>query len=395
MPLDALHSLMVRWPENEPRPEALFQQAGVEAVIGAAPGAKLPAGIPSTYNEVLWPGIRTPGTRVDWVEETGSASRDPWIDSNAWVVVCQKALHPAKPVILGYQPNKEAGLDASRMVPYESLEMGLMEARAMGGNWIAAPDERFRRQLAANDAAALAAWKSFGEFAAWLAANKPLFGHPLLPTITMLVDDGESQEHANLMFRRGCSQKLVRGDAIPPPTPDCLCMVAAGIHDPAPAARQKLLAHARAGAILVVDAPGDKAWWRVPGMKAVQEQSDRIFYALGKGRVVAYNDPVADPSEFALDVLDLVTYRHRPVRAWNAGTVVYTASRRGTQSIATLMNYGRQRIYDVQLRVRGNFKTATLHAPGAPEKPLEAKRREAMTEVFLPELGRMGVVVFG
>ena len=395
MPLDALRSLLVRWPENEPKPEALFKQAGVEAVIGTAPDAKLPVGFPAAHNEALWPGIRTPGTRVDWVEETGSASRDPWIDSNAWVVVCQKALHPTRPVLLGYQPNKDAGLDDSRMVPYESLEIGLMEARAMGGNWIAAPDGRFRRQLAANDAAALAAWKSFGEFAAWLKANQSLFGHPLFPTITMLVDEAESQEHANLMYRRGCSQKLVSGENIPLPTPDCLCFVAAGVNGPAPTARQKILAHARAGAIVVVDAPGDKAWWRVPGMKPVKEQTDRIFYSLGKGQVVAYKDPVADPSEFALDVLDLVTYRHRPVRAWNAGTVVYTATRRGAQGIATLMNYGRQRIYDVQLRIRGNFKTATLHAPGSPAKPIEAKRRETMTEVFLPELGRMGVVVFG
>lgn len=394
MPLDPLTSLIVRWPDGEPKPEALFREAGVEAVMGTGPEAKPPAGLPALHNEALWPGIRTPGTRVDWVEEVGSASREPWIDSNAWAVACQRALHPGKPVVFGYEANKDSGVDGGRMVPYESLEIGLMEARAMGGNWIAAPDERFRRQLTAQDAAAVEAWKRFGSLASWLKVNRALFGHPMYPTITMMVDEAESQELANLMFRRGASQKLVRGEDVPPPSAECLCMVAAGIADPAPAVRTRLLAHARAGAQLVVDAPGDKAWWRETGMKQSREQKDRTFYSLGKGFVVAYKDPVADPSEFALDVIDLVTYRHRPVRAWNAGTTVYMASRRGVESVATLLNYGRSRTFDLQLRIQGHFRTAKLYAPDLETRTIETRKRESMTEVFLPELGRMGVVVF-
>ena len=391
MPLDALNSLFVRWPEGEPRPAALFQKAGVEAVVGD----KLPAGLPAALDEGLYPGIRTPGTRVDWVEEVASASREPWIDSNAWLVRCQHAMHPGKPVLLGYQANEKAGVAADRMVPLESLEIGLMEARAMGGNWIAAPDERFRRLLNGNDAGAVDAFTKFGVFAAWLKANKGLFGHPMFGTITAMVDDEMSQEHANLMFRRGASPKLVRPADVPAPSAECLCMVAAGVKTPDAATRTKLLAHARAGALLVVDAQGDKAWWRDAAMKPGKEQTDRKFYTLGKGSIVAYSEEVANPSEFALDVIDLVTYRNRPVRAWGAGNVVYTASRRGAESIATLMNYGRSKMYDVQVRIRGRYKSAVLHTPEGGPKTLEARGREAMTEVFLPEMGRMGVVVFG
>ena len=172
-------------------------------------------------------------------------------------------------------------------------------------------------------------------------------------------------------------------------------MVAAGVKTPDAATRTKLLAHARAGALLVVDAQGDKAWWRDAAMKPGKEQTDRKFYTLGKGSIVAYSEEVANPSEFALDVIDLVTYRNRPVRACGAGNVVYTASRRGAESIATLMNYGRSKMYDVQVRIRGRYKSAVLHTPEGGPKTLEARGREAMTEVFLPEMGRMGVVVFG
>jgi hypothetical protein len=388
MPLDALDSLTVRWPEGEPRPEALFREAGVDAVVDTAAEPE------GARGEGLYPGIKTPGSRVDWVEEVGSASREPWIDSNAWLVRYWRALEPSKPVVLSYQPNDKAGVAADRMVPYESLEIGLMEARAMGGNWIVAPDERFRRQLNAGDTAAVEAWKKFGVFAGWLKANKALFGQPMYSTITAMVDQGMSREYANLLFRRGASPSLVRAADVPAPSTDRLCMVAAGIKKPEAALAAKLLAHARAGAFLVVDARGESPWWRIEGLKETKVQADRTFFALGKGSVVAYTKAIANPSEFALDVIDLVTYRNRPIRAWGAGTVVYTASRRGSESIATLMNYGRSKMYDVQLRIRGHFKAATLHTPEAAPKVLEARGRESMTEVFLPELGRMGVVVF-
>ena len=390
MPLDPLNSLLVRWPEGEPRPDALFQVAGVDAVVGAV----LPDGLPAALERGLYPGIKTPGRRVDWVEEVGSASREPWIDSNAWLVSYQGAMEPGKPVLLGYQPNEKAGVTPERMMPFESLEIGLMEARAMGGNWIAAPDERFRRSLSSSDAAAVDAWKKFAVFAAWLKANKTLFGHPMFATITAMVDQGMSQEYANLLFRRGASPRLVRAADVPAPSADCLAMVAAGIKKPEPEVADKLLAHAKAGAFLVVDARGESPWWRQGEMKPVKEQADRTFFSLGKGTVVAYTKAIANPSEFALDVIDLATYRNRAIRAWGAGTVVYAASRRGSDSIATLMNYGRSKMYDVQLRIRGRYKSAILHTPEAGTKTLEARGREAMTEVFLPELGRMGVVVF-
>jgi hypothetical protein len=390
MPLDPLTSLFVRWPAGEPRPEALFQEAGVDAAVTDT----LPEGLPAPVERGLYPGIKTPGQRVDWVEEVGSASREPWIDSNAWLVSYQRAMEPGKPVLLGYQPNEKSGVTADRMVPFESLEIGLMEARAMGGNWIAAPDERFRRQLAAEDKAAVEAFKKFGVFAAWLKANKGLFGHPMFPTITALVDQGMSSEYANLLFRRGASPRLVRAVDVPAPSADCLCVVAAGIKKPEAALAAKLLAHARAGAFVVVDARGESPWWRTAGLKETKVQADRTFYTLGKGTVVAYTKAIANPSEFALDAIDLATYRNRSIRAWGAGTVVYTASRRGSESIATLMNYGRSKIYDLQMRIRGRYTTAVLHTPEAEPKTLEARGRETMTEAFLPELGRMGVVVF-
>jgi hypothetical protein len=385
MPLEPLTSLIVRWPDA---PEGVRAAAGVDALVGET----LPDGFPKVAADGLWPGIRRPEKRVDWVEETASASREPWIDQNLYLYAYQRTLNPEAPAIQGYTANEKGGVKPDQMVPFESLEFALAEAWAMGGNWIAAPDERYRRALLSGDASATAAWKRFGELASWLKANRGLFGHPLFPTIQTIVEPGfPTRELANLQFRRSASPRLIRKEDLPAPGADCKAVVAASIRTPDAALRTKLLRHAEAGAYLVVDAD----WWKDARAKVVKDQPDRVIYSLGKGHVAAYKKRIADPSEFALDVIDFITYRNRPVRVWNANSVVPAATVRGREAVVSLVNYGQQTHYDVQLRVFGDFTAAMWHRPGHAAEPLEAKKRGTTTEVFLPELGRMSVIVFG
>jgi hypothetical protein len=98
--------------------------------------------------------------------------------------------------------------------------------------------------------------------------------------------------------------------------------VAAGIETPAADARRRILANAEAGTTLVVDAPGPQAWWRVAGLKRLREDPDRDYYSLGKGQVVAYKEPVVDPSDLALDMIDYVTQNRRAARVFNCNSAV-------------------------------------------------------------------------
>jgi hypothetical protein len=59
------------------------------------------------------------------------------------------------------------------------------------------------------------------------------------------------------------------------------------------------------------------------------------------------------------------------------------------------VNYGSPADRDIQARILGTFAKATLVRPEAAALPLKAVRRGATTEVMIPELGRLGVVVFG
>ena len=131
-------------------------------------------------------------------------------------------------------------------------------------------------------------------------------------------------------------------------------------------------------------------------MQPVRSEPDREFYALGKGRVVAYRKPVADPSEFALDVIDIVTHPRRAVRIWNGPAVVALASsspRRG-ERLLHLVNYGSPIDTELQARVQGNFSKAMLLRPEGSPVTLTAAKRGTTTEVFVPEVRRLGVVVF-
>jgi hypothetical protein len=338
----------------------------------------------------LWPGIRKPPTVPGRGDETASASREPWVDANGYQAGYLRAVYPNRPPVLAYLPDK---LD-DRVVPYDSLELALIEAWTAGGNYILAMEPHYREALLSNDPKATAAWNQLGRTAKWLREKIDLFRQPSFPIITALVDDGPaSAEIANLLYRRNASPALASVTAIPSPDPQKrLALVAANLKAPAPDAVKRILAHAEAGTTLVVATLPSQQWWKVAGLKQIRSERDRDYYGLGKGKVVAYRRPIADPSEFALDVIDIVTHRKRAVRLWNGPAVIALAT---GEKLVHLVNYGSPVEMDVQTHVQGHFTKATLMRPDADPLPLKPAKRGTMTEVQVPALKRLGVVVFG
>ena len=223
-----------------------------------------------------------------------------------------------------------------------------------------------------------------------------MFRQPSIPIITALVDSGvQTAEIANLLYRRNASPLVSAVSAPPAPAPgSCLALVAANLRAPDPGLAQRILAHAEEGSSLVV--AGRQPWWESPNLKRVQKEVDRDFFSLGKGEVIAYHRPIADPSELALDVIDIVTHKRRAVRLWNAPAVIALATdspNRG-ERLLHLVNYGKPVDTEVQARVQGHFTTAELIRPDGEAIPLKPAKRGSTTEVFVPELKRLGVVIF-
>ena len=324
------------------------------------------------------------------------------MDANGYWIGILRALYPKRPAVFGYLPDEKAGVKPEALLPYDSLELALIEAWVNGGNYLLALEPRYHARLLRGDAKALRAWRQLGHTARWLVGHVTLFRQATFPTITLLVEaDAGLAEIGNLLYRHNASPALA--SATDPPSPDPLrrlALVAVSIHPPDAETRRRILSHAEAGTSLIVDAPGENAWWRDPQLKLVRSQEDRDFYALGRGQVVAYREPILDPSEFALDVIDIVAQKRRAARLWNAPTVIALATScpQGAshcQALLHLVNYGSELSGGLLAAIQGSYSRAVLLRPEAVPLSLPTARRGTTTEVTIPELRRVGVVVFG
>jgi hypothetical protein len=350
--------------------------------------------------EGLWPGVGRPGMESDDAFTTGATGR-PWVNANAHWFGILRCLYPNRAALLGYLPDEKAGVKPELLVPYDSLELALIEAKANGGNYLLTLEPRYHEKLLGGDAKALEAWRQMGRTVKWLSRNADLFRQPVLPTVTALVEpDQGSAEIVNLLYRQCASPALAKAATPPAPDPQrCRALVAAGIEAPSGEVRRRILSHAVAGASVLVDAPDAKAWWRDPQLKLVRSQEDREFYALGRGQVVAYKEAISDPGEFAYDVIDIVTQKRRAVRLWNAPAVIplTTSSPPGGnrgRTLVRLVNYGAP-TNSVLLGTYGLYTKATLLRPGADPLQLPTTKVGPTTEVTIPELGRVGVLMLG
>jgi hypothetical protein len=392
------------------KPKGDFSKACQPAGIRVAPASELAvsdlsgfraaAGLQAALAGGVWPGIGREPTMHD-VDEIAGASRQPWLDANGFRVAWLRALCPSRPPALAYLPDQAAGVGPERIVPYETLELALAEAWINGGNYVMALEARYHEALRRGDARALAAWRDLGRTARWLKQNRGLFGRPVFPRITQLVDAGEATaEIANLLCRQNASPALEPAASPPPPDPTLRAVVvAASLEPPPPEVRGRILAHAAAGATLVTDREQPEPWWKTSGLRLQRDEQDREIYSLGSGTLVAYKEKIVDPSDFALDVIDLATQPRRAVRIWDAMAVIATLTAAPSEgphrgrALLHAINYGRPFDSEMMVYVQGAYSGALLLRPEAGPLPLKTTARGVATELTLPGLHRVASVL--
>ncbi|MBI3666375.1 MAG: hypothetical protein HY236_09160 [Acidobacteria bacterium] len=384
--------------------QAFFaEQAGLDLVVYLQP-AQIRwqvAAAQAVLRAGQWPGVRSGPERSGEEDiEVSSASREPWVDANSYLVAYLRGMFPRRPAWLGYRPDPEAGVTRGRAVPYETLELGLAEAFAAGGNFVLSIEEDYRKALLGGDPKALAAWRSLGETVGFLRQHAGLFRRPNRARLAVIAGTLEqSGELLNLLYRRNLCPLGISSDAVPTLHPARFrAVVAANIDPPKGADLGRILDYARGGGLLITApaAGAKRAWWLLPEAANSRTYTDRDIYTFGKGRIIAYHEPIVDPSEFALDVIDAVGVRTRDLRLWNAGAVVGVATEdRATGRVyVTLLNYAEPRDDDFPLRVDEVFQKATLLEPRAARpRELKAVKRGSGTEITVNRLGRFGLIV--
>ena len=385
--------------EPEPLRDFIQQLRGYDALIFLSrdqihwdvPGAHtiLKAG--------LWPGVRSPPNVKGRGIEVATASREPWVDSNSYLFGYLRGLFPGRPAALAYRPDAAAGISGGRAVPYESLEVALVEAFLAGGNVVLSVENDYRKALLAGEAEATAAWESLGRTAHFLQRNRDEFARPNRSRIAVAAGTlVESGEILNLLYRRNLFPLVYRSGDLPVlDSSHFRGLVAANLAPPGRAELRRILGYVRAGGLLVTAPAGRTTpkWWLLEGAEKTRSDRDREHYSFGNGRIVAYHDPILDPSEFALDVIDLVGVRVRDLRLWNAPAVVGLATQR-TESSAQihLINYDAPLEQGFPARVDGVFRTATLRDAAGETRSLKTAKRGLMTEVWIDRLGRFALI---
>jgi hypothetical protein len=360
-----------RWPGAEGLP--LLREAGVTPLDPSSPLLR------DALRYGTWPGVRSgpnvPGRGI----EVATASREPWVDANSYLIAWLRGLHPKRPAVLSYEPENPAAA-------YDTVEMALAEAVMAGGNYLLSLPGDYRAALLRGDEKARAAWRSLAGVVSFLGKHADSFTQPTRSRLACAAGTLEqSGEILRLLYRRNLFPVALPAASLPPLDPARFRgLVHVNLPPPAGPARDRLLAFARAGGVVITNG------WTPPGAAKARSDEDRDHYTLGKGRVVVYREPIADPSEFALDVIDLLGVRTRDLRLWNAGAVIGMATGAGPRAWIHLVNYG-DSIEGFPVRIEGLFRSATLHDPGA-SRPLPAAKRGPTTEITVDRLNRLGVI---
>ena len=202
MPLDLSSEVAVRWNDCDAKLVPLLKEGGITTVLLPSrneafetacrkAGLKVqalaevqflsfesinsaPPGALVALTNGLWPGVsRGPSQGSD--EFTASATEAPWVDANGYLIGILRILYPNRPALLGYLPDDKAGVKPEALLPYDSLELALVEAWVNGGNYLLSLEPRYHARLLSGEAKALDAWRQLGRTAHWLDEHVSLF----------------------------------------------------------------------------------------------------------------------------------------------------------------------------------------------------------------------------
>lgn len=337
-----------------------------------------------------WPGIHPldPGT--------AGASGKPWLDANAYLYAYLRGMYPNRPALAGYRPDKDAGVPPERSVPPSTVDIAIAEARAAGGNWIISLPELYREGLLKGDARATASWRRLAQTLDLLASRARDFEAPSAATTAIIGHDWEqAYELLNMTYRNNLFPTVIPEQKIPALAGGPLRVVAAASVAPTRTGQNHLLAFARSGGALVlapIETAGER-WWSPAVPAKPPGDKDQHWHKLGAGRVLVSLDPVIDPSEFALDLIDALGAKPRDLRIWNASAVLGLVRHTGpARSLVTLLNYGGAHRDIVLVRVAGAFSKATLYRPGTQPSVIEVKRRGGASDLTFQVLEGVAVI---
>ena len=313
-----------------------------------------------------------------------SASSEPWIEFNIWLVRSFRLGTTWRPIWVNQEPNPSALGDYIRCVA---------DAAVAGGRWIVALDDNLRVNLLRNDAAALATWRGVAAYLQFAEDHAEWrrfvpFGNTGFILDTAGANPDITNEYLKLVARRQVPYRLIeRSQLSAASLVSFQAVLAPDLAAPTGGEKRILRAFADQGGLIVAgpwwgDPPKDQPYAEVP---------------MGKGRVIVYKDDPPNPESLAKDLLDLLDPEVMGLTAFNVPAVITYASvgESGKPVLVQFLNYVSGPFdHKITIRVNGSFRTARLYTPEKAPVDLAARPAAAdRTEVSLPRLEAWAAVL--
>lgn len=317
---------------------ALAEPAGARLpVIASAEKSKLPWRSPAAafaFTDAVWPAIPPPKSGSDTAEAGPTGA--PWVDSNGWFIHLARILSGNRPVWAAAVPPKDDFLHAPHYL------LAVCDAWAYGGRWPISLDPKLAAALQDRQPAALDTFKAIAAAIAFFQRHAAWESYAPVANFAVLSDFAGPNEYTacellNLLPRRAAPYRILERQRAEQASFDGLkAILYADEQPPAAALRDKLLAFAAGGGVLI--AAGQ---WPAPSGLAPAADSYRRWdiYPSGQGRLAIARQPGGDPFLIAADSQLLMSHRHDLIRLFNSSTLnaYYTAS--GNTAVVHLLNY--------------------------------------------------------
>ncbi|MEO8658225.1 MAG: hypothetical protein ABI693_07130 [Bryobacteraceae bacterium] len=357
---------------------AAWDTAKLELLRGTAVNCLLhgPAGFeaPAMEQVTLIPDCPWPGLPPRDGSSAGPTG-NPWIDANGWQVRLAKAHDAQKPVWL-----------ASGKVESANYAMAAADAAMCGGRWVVKLDDQVAAGVAAGHADAVKAWKDLTLALGFFEKHREWAAMEPVAKLAIVSDFKEMNpgELLNLAARQHVGYRIVLKDSHAISFAGMEAVLYADDQPPAKPLLAAMEAFAREGGLLMAPRPTAELVSAVGPV--IDTQIRTVVHRLGKGRLAVPLKEWDDPFLLASDAHLLMSYRHDPVRLFNAGLLIPYVTSGAGRTVVQLVNYvGNESANFVSMAVQTVCRAARWCTLETPEpRPLELHREAGRIELRLP-----------
>lgn len=324
----------------------------------------------------------------DSVLEVSSPTAQPWIDTNLALIKVEQRSRNAQVPLYTFS---WADQGRQRTLTADDYSLAVAEAGAFHADLVLQLDEHLQQGLHHHDVEALALWNQVRSVLKFSTDGTETNVLPAANVAVVVEQLDTNDEVLNLLSRHNIPfQVLLAADLKTEELKGFDLLIVFPKPDRENAERINGFA-ARGTTVVLVDAHGNYPW---QGSQRVQLNEHTNSYPVGKGKVLEFSEPVADPEIFAQDIRRLLGKRDALLSLWNGLTTIAAPyqDRDGTLKTLELVNYAAEPLH-VQVQVKGSFGSIRYESPEHDCcESLEVVKHGGFTEFVIPDLRIAGRV---